>query len=126
MPEIICEICFRHTWIYLRYKSYVWDILEIYFRYDWYVWDYLKYFLALPDNLCLVVVSYVWVRSYTKFQTSTTFLPGRIEFDGGVGEMVVLVVCKVIFMSNPTSVEARLGWVDVVVGVVTIVKYTEH
>ena len=32
------------------------------------------------------------------------------------------VVCKVIFMSNPTSVEVKLGLVDVVVGVVTTIK----
>ena len=30
------------------------------------------------------------------------------------------MVCKVIFVSNPTSVEVKLGSVDVVVGVVTI------
>ena len=57
---------------------------------------------------------------HNKFQTSRTILSGRIEFDGGVGGVVVLVVCKVIFLSNPTSVEVRLGRVDIVVGVVTI------
>ena len=44
----------------------------------------------------------------------------EVEFGldgGGVGWVVV---CKVIFVSNPTSVEVKLVWVDVVVGVVTI------
>ena len=56
------------------------------------------------------------MRLYTKFHTSTTFPSGRIEFHGGWGG----VVCKVIFVSNPTSFEVKLDWVDVVVGVVTI------
>ena len=44
-----------------------------------------------------------------KFQTFKTFLSGRFEFDGGWGGVGLVVVCKVIFMSNPTSVEVKLG-----------------
>ena len=36
-----------------------------------------------------------------------------------------VVVCKVIFVSNPTSVEVKLVLVDVVVGVVTISFFEE-
>ena len=44
----------------------------------------------------------------------------EVEFgwDGGGVGWVVVVVFKVIFVSNPTSVEVKLGCVDVVVWVV--------
>ena len=47
-----------------------------------------------------------------------TFLFGRFEFDGGVGGVDWVGVQS--FVSNSTSVEAKLGWVDIVVGIVTI------